>query len=455
MGFFRARRAEIDLVSGLTIPFLEIFDDLSGSRHSCNSRRFEAKITANQGKQGPVRMRKRTLKVITIACLCLQAAPLFSATPDREIDEIELAQQFAGYFLQQVTETDITGAAFAVANPNGIVQVGTAGYTDTSRKRAIDENTAFRIASISKTFAAGLTAVLVNEGEFRWDDPVVTYVPDFRINGDAGKVRISHVVGQSTGLIPHAYDNLIEDGVSMDYIWRQYEKLSYICQPGECYSYQNSIFSLIQPVVETTTQRSYAELMEEKIFSPLGMETASLGYEPLVNNPNHARPHVKSRGRWKTVSVKPNYYRVAPAAGVNASVLDMGKWLTAQMGGYPAVISPEEVKTLTRPRVKTVRDTRRRYWREMLSSAHYGLGWRLYQLGDHEIAYHSGWVSGYRADIAWSADHQVGIAILMNVEGNSISELTTTFWQMAFDKLEPVAKPDNDRMLALAPAPPP
>lgn len=400
-------------------------------------------------------MKMRTLTVIATTCLCLQAAPLSAASAERERDGRELAEQFAAYFQQQIVESGVTGAAFAVAGPEGILRIGTAGHTDTSRARAIDENTTFRIASVSKTFAAGLAAVLVEEGKFSWDDPVVEYVPDFRIDGDAGKVRIAHVVGQSTGLMPHAYDNLIEDGVSMEYIWRQYEKLSYICPPGQCYSYQNSIFSLIQPVMETTTRRPYAALMEEKIFSPLDMDTASVGYEPLISNPNHARPHVKSRNGWKTVKVKPNYYRVAPAAGVNASVLDMGKWLTAQMGGYPEVIGKDEVEMLIRPRVETIRDTRRKYWRDMLSDAHYGLGWRVYQLGDHRIAYHSGWVSGYRADIAWSAEHQVGIAILMNVEGNTISELTTTFWQMAFDTMEPVARAERGGTLAAAAASPP
>jgi beta-lactamase class C len=393
-------------------------------------------------------MRKRTLTVIGIVCLSLQATPLFSAPNTQALAEQELAAQFAGHFQKQILEAKVTGAAFAVATPDGIVRVGTAGYTDTSRKHAINENTTFRVASVSKTFAAGLTGVLVSEGEFGWEDRVVAYVPDFQINGDAGKVRIRHVLGQSTGLIPHAYDNLIEDGVSIERIQDQYSKLSYICTPGECYTYQNSIFSLIEPVIETTTNRSYVELMNEKIFEPLDMRTASVGYESFINNPNHAKPHVKSRGQWKTVKVKPNYYRVAPAAGVNASALDMGKWLTAQMGGNPAVIDPKMMETLTQPRVKTIRDTRRKYWRDMLSDAHYGLGWRVYQLGDHEIAYHSGWVSGFRADIAWSEDYNIGIVVLMNVEGNSISELTTTFWQMAFDSLETIATLENRELLA-------
>ena len=385
-------------------------------------------------------MTKRTLKVIGIICLYLQATAVFSATNATQQAEFDLAERFSTYFDMMIAESGVTGAAFAVATPEGIIRIGTAGYTITSRKQAINENTVFRVASVSKTFAAGLTGVLVDEGEFSWEDPVVSYVPDFRIDGNAGRVRIRHVLGQSTGLVAHAYDNLIEDGMSLDRIQDQYIKLSYICSPGNCYSYQNSIFSLIEPVIVATTNRSYTELMNEKIFEPLDMRTASLGYESFINNPNRAQPHVKSRGQWKTVRVKPNYYRVAPAAGVNASALDMGKWLTAQMGGNPSVMDPEVMETLTRPRVKTVRDTRRKYWRDMLSAAHYGLGWRVYQLGNHEIAYHSGWVSGYRADIAWSEEHGIGIVVLMNVEGNSISELTTTFWQMAFDQLQPEVK---------------
>ena len=186
-------------------------------------------------------------------------------------------------------------------------------------------------------------------------------------------------------------------------------------------------------------------MMAEKIFRPLDMRDASVGYEPFVNNPNRARPHVKSRGHWRTVRVKPNYYRVAPAAGINASVLDMGKWLMAQMGANPEVIDPALVQILTEPRVYTARDKRRKHWRDILSDAHYGLGWRIYAIGDEQIAYHSGWVSGFRADIAWSDKYGIGLAVLMNVESSDISALSTSFWQMAFDGLP---APDRGRIAA-------
>jgi beta-lactamase class C len=384
-------------------------------------------------------MKTKALGLTVFLSLVLQFSPLCAASP-----ELQLAENYEAFFREHITQEKILGAAFVVVSGNRIIRVGTIGHTDTSASRAIDENTTFRVASVSKTFAAGLTGVLVTEGEFHWDDPVTRYVPDFRINGDSNQVRIRHLLGQSTGLMPHAYDNLIEDGVDIERIQKQFRKLSYICSPGHCYSYQNSVFSMIEPVIEETTSRSYAELMEQKIFRPLDMKTASVGYQAFVSNPNHAEPHVLVRsGRWKTVKVLPNYYRVAPAAGVNASALDMGKWLMAQLGSHPEVLQPEVIAALTRPRVKTRREVYRRHWKNLLTEAYYGLGWRIYQLGEHQIAYHSGWVSGFRADVAWSQEHDLGFAILLNAEANSINELTTTFWEMAFTSLESTAQKET------------
>jgi len=374
-----------------------------------------------------------------LALLLTASFPLMAAVVNTA--QQTLADEFDDWFHHQVQAENILGAAFAVVSRENVIRIGTAGYTDTSQKQTIDANTAFRLASVSKTFAAELAAQLVLDGDFNWEDPITRYVPSFRIKGDASQIQIHHVLGQSTGLVPHAYDNLIEEGVATADIQSRMADLSYICVPGECYSYQNSIFSLIEPVMEQVSSTSYGSLVEQRIFTPLDMQTASVGYEAFLANSNRAEPHVKSNGKWRTVPVLPNYYRVAPAAGVNASVNDMAKWLRAQLGANPNVISPEAVSLVVTPRVRTPRDLYRKEWKRILTDAHYGLGWRVYQLGDERIAYHSGWVSGYRADVAWSASHDIGVVVLMNVESSSINSITARFWELAFANLEPLAAP--------------
>ncbi len=363
-----------------------------------------------------------------ICCLCLAVprAGFASSASDQA-----LADQYAEWFKAEFLLEDLVGGGFAIVSRDGILRTGSFGYTDTSRKQKVNDDTVFRIASVSKTFAAGLTAQLVQDGSIRWDDPVTRYVPGFRVRGETSLIRIQDLLGQSSGLISHAYDNLIEDGVPTEQIYQRLAELPYSCTPGTCYTYQNSVFSLIQPVVESVTGNTYEQLVEQRIFKPLGMQTASVGFEPFLANSNRAQPHVKGNKRWLTVQVLPNYYRVAPAAGVNASITDMGKWLAAQLGAYPLVVKPEVAGELVAPRVRTPQQLHRREWDKLLTDAHYGLGWRVYQLGDRQIAYHSGWVSGYRADIAYSLSDGIGITVLLNAESSSINRLTTQFWQLA------------------------
>ncbi|MGA9575711.1 MAG: serine hydrolase domain-containing protein [Lysobacterales bacterium] len=344
--------------------------------------------------------------------------------------ESQMTSDYETFFRQLVADRNYPGAAFAIVTRDRILHIATVGYTTANEKRPIDQQTTFRMASVSKTFAAELVGLLVEDGVLGWDDPVNRHVPGFRIDGDASQIHIRHLLGQSTGLIPHAYDNLLEDGKSMDYIWQRMSDLPYVCAPGQCYGYQNSVFSLVDPVVVKATGQSYAALLEERIFKPLDMTTASVGLDAFVNNPNHAEPHARRGGKWKTIAVQPNYYRAAPAAGVNASIVDMGKWLQAQLGHRPGVISPVMLQELFQPGVETRRETYRKEWKNIITDAHYGLGWRIYQLGKEQLVYHGGWVAGFRADIAFSLQHDIGIVVLLNAESSGINELTTGFWQM-------------------------
>jgi beta-lactamase class C len=374
-----------------------------------------------------------TLTLLTLSLPCLAVSPK------------QLADEYSAFFQSYFARENLVGAAFAVVSRQEIIQIGTAGHTNAERHASINQNTAFRLASVSKTFAAGLVGQLVAEDRIEWDDPVNRYLPDFRIDGDTRKIHVRHLLGQSSGLMPHAYDNLIEDGKSMQQVRKQLAGLQLICSPGRCYGYQNTVFSLVDPMVEKLTSTPYSELMKQKIFQPLDMKTASVGYRPFVNNPNRAEPHVRWRGKWKTVSVLPNYYRVAPAAGVNASILDMAKWVMAQMGHRPDVIAPETVDTLITPGVRTRKELYRKEWRDLLTDAHYGLGWRIYQFGEQQIAYHGGRVSGYRADVAWSDNLDLGIVVLLNTESSRINTLTSRFWKMALNHTETgIALQEND-----------
>lgn len=339
-------------------------------------------------------------------------------------------------FNRILAEHNIPGGSYVVVDNGRIVQSAGHGVRASGNPEPVTVDTVFRVASVSKTFAAQLAALLVSEGRLRWDDPVTGYVPDFTLvrADQARQLRLEHLLGQSTGIVPNAYDNLLNASQSLDQIVPRFGELEPMCEPGRCYTYQNVLFSLIGPAIEQSTGRTYEDLLAERLFEPLGMRQASTGMQAFLASNNRARPHVRRGKLWFATEVNENYYRVSPAAGVNASALDLGQWLIAQMGHRPNVIPPALLDELTTKRVHTSRELRRRGWRDLLTEAHYGLGWRIYTAGGEELILHSGWVRGFVAEVAYSPDRRIGLGVMLNAESSALNEITTGFWKAVLNQ---------------------
>ncbi|MBA6328576.1 beta-lactamase family protein [Colwellia sp. MB02u-6] len=353
----------------------------------------------------------------------------------------------------EIKKFSIPGAAYAIIKKNQVFAMQSFGYTDKAKSQKVDHNTVFRLASVSKPFAATITTMLAQEQQLKLSDPVTKYVPNFTLatEGAADNIQLKHLLSHSSGLMPNSYDNLLHENWSMEKIISRFDRITPICQPARCYGYQNIAYGFLQPAIEAVSAKSYATLLQERIFSPLKMANASVGIEVFLQEQNTAKPHIlrkriktskKNRaGRnitryvWRTVDVEPDYYKVAPAAGINASIADLSKWLIANLGHNPETLSPALIAELTTPRIKTKKDLRRRYWRKHLTDAHYGYGWRIYQFDGHPIIYHSGWVAGFRADIGYSPELEIGFAILINAESNVINKISSKFWSQAHQLL--------------------
>jgi beta-lactamase class C len=196
------------------------------------------------------------------------------------------------------------------------------------------------------------------------------------------------------------------------------------CTPGECYGYQNIAYSLIGDMVFAVTGDFYTHQVEEKIFIPLGMKSATYGRDSLMASGNWARPHSYGGKGWVSGIPNENYYHVPPAAGVNASINDMAIWLNAQLGHYPDVLSPELLRKTHTALVNTPGELRSSGWRsERLSRAEYALGWRVFTYQGRKLIFHGGAVRGYRGLIAFLPEEDVGIVVLWNSESAAPSAL--------------------------------
>ena len=346
----------------------------------------------------------------------------------------ESIRAYDGWLDQVMARNAAAGIATAVVVDDKVRWQRTLGYADTATGARVTPQTVFRIASLSKAFASALTGLLVQDGAFGWNTRIEKALPFFMLKSAqyAREATIADILSQRIGLPHNTYDNLMEDHGRYPELVRKLDEVDPICAPGDCYSYQNVAFSLIGDVVYAETGDFYYHQVEKRIFWPLGMKTATYGREALEASRSWARPHWLDRGHWVPFQPKETYYRLAPAAGVNASLDDMEKWLIAQMGGDPRVLSPRLLRVLHTPLVQTPSERWATPWRRArLRNAQYALAWRVYDYAGHRLIFHAGAVQGYRAMIGFFPDLRVGMVILWNCDDAVPAQLMPMF----FDKL--------------------
>ncbi|MCG3118939.1 MAG: Protein flp [bacterium] len=343
-----------------------------------------------------------------------------------------VVKQYDQFVEQKLTELKAPGAAIAIVQGDSIVYLKCFGVRELGKFDSITPHTTFRIASLSKGFAAVLTGLLVQDGVLNWDDPVIKYLPNFALKNDTHtqNLTIRHVLSHTTGLPSHTYDNLLEAKVPYPVILEQLKTAPCVWPVGQSYNYQNVIYSLIGEVIKSATGASYPELLKRRLFLPLKMRDASMTREALLSNPNHASPHIRRRGKWMLTEVSEGYYAAAPAAGVNASITDMAQWLRALLGDVPTIVSPQLIQDVSTPVIKTRRELRRYHWSGRARHAYYGLGWRIFDYADTKLVFHSGGVRGYVSQIAFLPEKQLGIVVLLNANIENI--FVSTFLDMYF-----------------------
>ena len=322
------------------------------------------------------------------------------------------------------------GGALVIVENGKVVLQQVYGVRKEGESKLVTAETLFRIASLSKTFASAAASILVKETPLTWQEPLrpnLAHVK-FKESSYGGQISLRHLMSQSSGLMPHAYTNLIEENMSYRRIIDRLDRVDFVCAPGNCYGYQNVVFSLIADLVESETEFGYPEFVDANLFKPLAMSRASFGHKSFVNDPNHARPHVWTGTRWRSVKPTSHYYKVAPAAGINASISDMREWLLAQLGNNPEVLPVDMLNEMQRGVIRTSRREAHYPYRKALGDVYYGLGWRVFDYGGAKgFVHHGGFVKGMCSTMVFHRESGIGMVLLTNSEARGMNDLVLNF----------------------------
>ncbi|WP_109851434.1 serine hydrolase [Aquimarina sp. AU58] len=327
-------------------------------------------------------------------------------------------EHYEKFFATNFNVSECPGAAVVVVKGDTVIYKKGFGVKEIHTQDSVDVNTVFRIASLSKGVTAVLAGNLVDRDELQWDQNVRESVKTFSLRNSeqADRLKVNHLLSHTTGLYPYTYTKLIQKGWSLEQIIRSFKRKGVVSKEGVDYEYQNAIFSVIEKIMENQTEKSFEALLKERVFAPAGMHTASSTYEAIGKNDNVALPHKYNHysKKYKVTGIHKNYYNVAAAGGINASISDMGEYLKVLLGYRPDIISKESLSDIFNPIICTSdEDTYVNLW-DGVTDSYYAMGWRVLDYRGRRILYHGGNVNQYKTQLLIDPDNDIGVCVLFN-----------------------------------------
>ncbi|GAA3582487.1 hypothetical protein GCM10022395_33570 [Snuella lapsa] len=343
----------------------------------------------------------------------------------------ELRTAISAYFDKAIAKGEIVGSGVSIVKSDSIVMSEGFGKRNIKFNEGVNKETVFRLGSLSKGFAGILAASFKNDGMLDWNDRVSDYIPEFQLGDktNTNKITLANILSHTSGTPYHSYTNLVEAGLPLDDIAKRFKSISPISKPGLMYSYQNAVFALCGEVMHKVTGKEISTSLEDRFFKPLGMHTICMDHETLSQSKNIALPHIKTRKHWKPIKLTNKYYNAIAAGGINASALDMAKWMRFLLGHNPEIMDKSALKEAFTPFIE-VRGRSKYYqrWPGHLKSF-YGFGWRIHKFIEEEtneektILHHGGSVNDFRNEIALYPEADLGICVLLNSHSKIASKV--------------------------------
>jgi CubicO group peptidase (beta-lactamase class C family) len=324
------------------------------------------------------------------------------------------------YVRRAVEEWRVPGLAIAVVKDDSIVFAKGYGVRELGKPGAVDVGTRFAIGSTTKAMTAVALGMLVDEGKVRWDEPVITYLPHFRV-GDPYVTRELTV----RDLLTHrgGLGNADQLWASVDYSTEEITSRMATLAPAYSlrsrFIYQNVMYAVAGEVIEAVSGTPWATFVRTRIFAPLGMTGTEPTLAALAGKPNVAIAHMELRDTIRPVMNRP-VDAVGPAGSVWSSVADMAKWarfiLDSGRVGGKRLLSEASYREIMSPQVVAPREM---YSTMSIIRPHfftYGLGWFLHDYRGQAVAMHTGSIDGMSALIGLIPERRLGMYVLANLD---------------------------------------
>jgi CubicO group peptidase (beta-lactamase class C family) len=291
------------------------------------------------------------------------------------------------------------------------------GFADVDTKTPIDEDTVFRVASITKTFTAIAVMQLWEQGLVDLDAPANDYLRTYHLPSaeptfQPATVRqlLTHTAGipellRPSDLVRPLFGEIVEVGRPVPPLVRYYRGgIRVVAEPGTRFVYTDHGFATLGQIVEDVSGQPLDRYLREHVFEPLGMAHTDLIRSDRVRL-RLATGYTLGANGTKAVA---DYETITTGASAAFSTTaDMARYVAALLGGgtneYGSVLKPATLDTMFEPHYQP--DPR---------VPGIGLAFWRGTAGGHRVVEHGGILPGFDSEIFLAPDDGVGVLAFTN-----------------------------------------
>lgn len=345
--------------------------------------------------------------------------------------EQEILEEIRALVKKEMSEWHVPGLALAIVKGGKVILSEGFGLRDVKNQKPVTTDTLFAIGSSTKAFTATSLGIQVDKGHLKWEEPVQQYLPDFKLDDEFASERMTAVdlLTHVSGLPRHDimwYNNQFD----REELFQRLQHLKPTEDFREVFQYQNLMFMTAGYLAGKVENKSWEDVVNDAIFQPLAMTSSNFSVNDSQKSGDYALPYryedenpaKKKKAELKEIPFR-NLDAIGPAGSINSNIKDMAKWVLVNLneGSYEGktVISRSQLEEIHSPRVVI----RGGIFAQLLTFPEtpytmYGMGWFIQPYRGHRLLHHGGNIDGFSAMVSFLPDHESGLVILTNLDGN-------------------------------------
>ncbi|MCX6044459.1 MAG: serine hydrolase [Chloroflexi bacterium] len=359
--------------------------------------------------------------------------PQFSAA-DRRARLLEVCPTLEPIFRKQAERRHMPGVAYGVIVDGDLIFTYGFGVHNVVTQAAVDADTVFRIASMTKSFAALAILQLRDAGKLRLDEPITTYVPELASlrypTADAPLITVRHLLTMAAGWPqddPWGDRQLYRSDAAMSEFYQA--GVAWSNAPGVIFEYSNYGYMVLGRIITNVAGLPAIDYINQQILQPLGM-TSTFWNATDVPAERLALGYRWEDEQWKVEPLLPSGGDVALFAGLFTTVRDLARWVAFFQSAWPPRDEVEH-RVLRRSSLREMQQIWRTSpptssvpalgARPQVNAGGYGYGLAMQHNGQWETVGHGGGLPGFGSHMRWSPAHGVGVVALSNRTYGSVT----------------------------------